>query len=84
MDVIQQIKGLIDSIDTDNATEAQKLVGQLTGLADYTENKLAELGVKHKLYIDIGEYGSGRMLIVEENHWSGQEVGSWLPSSETC
>lgn len=84
MDKIKEITDLIKSIETDDAEEAQKYADSLMSLTDVIENKLSKLGVQHKLDIDIGEYGSGRMLIVEENHWSGYDVGAWLPSSETC
>lgn len=84
MDKIKEIVELIKSFDPQTKEEAQALVNPLVGLTDLVGEKLADVGVQFKLDVDLGNCGSGRTLIVEENHWSGHEVGYWLPSSETC
>ena len=84
MDKIQEIIALIKSFDPQTKEEAQSLVNPLTELSDIIEDTLSDIGVEHNLYIDLGDYGTGRTLITKEGHWSGYEVGQWLPSSETC
>jgi hypothetical protein len=48
------------------------------------EDELVKFGLRYEYSFDVGSYGSGRSLIVEEGHWSGKEKGAWLSSSETC
>jgi hypothetical protein len=48
------------------------------------EDELVKFGLRYEYSFDIGSYGNGRSLIVEEGHWSGKEKGAWLSSSESC
>lgn len=48
------------------------------------EGKLVEYALKHNLYLSLGDYGEGRSLILEEDHWSGKDRGDWVYSSESC
>lgn len=48
------------------------------------EEKLVEYALKHDLSLSLGDYGNGRSLILNDNHWSGKERGDWLYSSESC
>lgn len=49
-----------------------------------SEQKLVDYALKHNLYLSLGDYGSGRTLLLEDDHWSGKDRGEWLYSSETC
>lgn len=53
-------------------------------MTNKSEQKLVEYALKHNLYLSLGEYGGGRTLLLENNHWSGKDRGEWLYSSETC
>lgn len=48
------------------------------------EHAMVQYALKHDLRLNLGDYGTGRTLIVSENHWSGKERGEWVYSSENC
>ena len=48
------------------------------------ENSLVEYALEHNLDLELGDYGTGRSLILKDGHWSGKSRGEWLFSSETC
>lgn len=62
-------------------SEMVKKHEEITGKS---EQKLVEYALKHNLYLSLGDYGSGRTLLLEDHHWSGKDRGEWLYSSETC
>lgn len=77
-------------IDESTATPAE-LQAELNRLRNLYEKKVADLektlvkfALKHSLNLELGEYGGGRTLIVQDKHWSGKDKGNWLYSSETC
>ena len=48
------------------------------------EKELVEYALEHGLSLYLGDYGTGRSLIREDNHWSGKDKGDWVYSSESC
>lgn len=55
-----------------------------------SEDNLVQYALEHGLYLSLGDYGAGRVLITSQDlnengtHWSGKSVGEWLYSSESC
>ena len=48
------------------------------------EKSLAEYALEHNLHLNLGDYGSGRTLLLEDDKWSGNRRGEWLYSSDNC
>ncbi len=61
--------------------ELNSLTESVTGAVDKI---MIPIAIEHECYVDRGEYGSGRSLVVTKDHWSGYEPGEWVSSSETC
>ena len=77
-------------INESTATPVELQV-ELNRLRNLYEKKVADLektlvkfALKHSLNLELGKYGGGRTLIVQDKHWSGKGKGNWLYSSETC
>lgn len=68
--------------------EAGKAIDALTKLheriAGAIEDELADLAVKFKIDVYLGDYGTGRSVQIEEDEWSDYAVGEWVPSSARC
>lgn len=60
------------------------MVAEYESVISGVEAKLTAYALEHNLELSLGDYGSGRWLILEDDHWSGKERGEWLYSSETC
>lgn len=47
---------------------------------------ISPVAVKHKIWVDLGYYGNGEFVIVDEDGASdyGVEIGGWVSSSESC
>lgn len=60
------------------------MVAKHEAFVNKSEQKLVDYALKHNLYLSLGDYGSGRTLLLQNNHWSGKDRGEWLYSSETC
>ena len=48
------------------------------------ENALVEYALEHNLHLELGDYGSGRALLLKDDKWSGKRRGEWLYSSDSC
>ncbi len=71
----------------ENKTPKQNLAEMLKNheeLVEKSEQVLVDYALEHGLYLSLGEYGSGRELILEDGQWSGKNRGEWVYSSETC
>ena len=71
----------------ENKTPKQNLAEMLKKheeLVQKGEQVLVDYALEHNLYLSLGEYGSGRDLILKDGHWSGKARGEWIYSSETC
>ncbi len=64
--------------------EAQRLLNQLMQTYDQIENAMTDLALEFELHLSLGDYGYGRYLIHEDDHWSGKDRGTWITSSEGC
>ncbi len=62
----------------------QYLEGRYDTEVQRLEDELVKFGLRYEYSFNVGSYGSGRSLIVEEVHWSGKEKGEWISSSEAC
>jgi hypothetical protein len=48
------------------------------------EAALTGFALEHNLDLSLGDYGSGRVLLLENDKWSGKRRGEWLYSSDSC
>ena len=48
------------------------------------EDALVEYALEHNLHLNLGDYGSGRTLLLEDDKWAGKSRGDWLYSSDNC
>lgn len=51
------------------------------------EQVLVDFALEHELHLSLGDYGSGRDLLLKDDNGrfgSGKKRGEWLYSSETC
>lgn len=48
------------------------------------EKVLVAFALEYELELTLGEYGSGRTLVLERNDWYDKYRGEWLYSSEAC
>ena len=89
---IQQKIAAVLAAEYSDVTEenAQATLDMLSGALDdftsFVEDRLSDIAVKYELYVSLGDYGSGRSVIVNESQASnyGMAVGDWLSSSSTC
>lgn len=71
-------------VDEDNA---RQIIKDLSNLIDAVENKISEIGVEHQIYVNLGSYGYGRFLALEDSQdgdWDEYKAGEWISSSSTC
>lgn len=68
--------------------EHQKILNEMVTsyekLVEQEEQILVQYALEHDLNLSLGDYGVGRTLVLEKNHWSGHRRGEWLYSSENC
>lgn len=70
-----------------NQKEFDKLVDEHNALVLESENKMVKIALENNLKLELGAYGEGRMLLLEDDNetWgSGKKRGEWLYSSESC
>jgi polyhydroxyalkanoate synthesis regulator phasin len=92
MTVFEKVQSAVDeivSVDSIGLTkdEAQKLVSELIRLHGFVEDTLAEVAVEHQIYVELGDYGNGRHVALEDIDYGwGAEytAGQWVSSSSTC
>lgn len=48
------------------------------------EKVLVAFALEYELYLNLGDYGSGRTLVLERNNRRDKGRGEWLYSSESC
>lgn len=60
-----------------------EMVAEYEKTISEAEAKLVAFALEHNLELSLGEYGSGRSLLLQADHWSGKERAR-LYSSETC
>lgn len=61
-----------------------KMVEEYERRVTELENNLVAYALEHNLRLSLGDYGTGRTLILKKGHWSGKDRGEWLYSSESC
>lgn len=61
-----------------------EMVQKYESFVEQEEQKLVEYALEHNLRLSLGDYGTGRTLVLEDDDWSGNKRGEWLYSSETC
>ena len=92
MSVFEQVSAAVEQIlkvDSAGLTadEARKLVNELTRLHGFVEDTLAEVAVEHQIYVELGDYGNGRHVALQDIDYGwGEtyEAGQWVSSSSTC
>jgi hypothetical protein len=78
--VTQQTSGL----KPENKQQAEELIQKMKEMQQKLEDAMVEIALEWDISLSLGEYGSGRTLLLQDDHWSGKERGEWLHSSETC
>ncbi|ASD50514.1 hypothetical protein FDI24_gp233 [Acidovorax phage ACP17] len=53
-------------------------------VAGLLEDRMAEVALAYNLYLYLGDYGSGRTLLLQDDEWTGKSRGEWMSSSEAC
>jgi hypothetical protein len=48
------------------------------------EKVLVAFALEYELYLSLGDYGTGRTLLLDDNNWSDKKRGEWFYSSESC
>lgn len=80
----------IEHVDAKALTKSQAqerlsaLLAALNTATSELESAIVDVALEHQLDVSLGDYGSGRSLILEDDHWSGKDRGEWVYSSETC
>lgn len=69
--------------------EAKKFVRKIASsegtLGRYdVKNLITSVAIAHKIYCEIGEYGNGEFIVLDNQDWYGCELGDWVSSSEGC
>lgn len=49
-----------------------------------TKDLVTPVALTHKIECNVGDYGNGEFLILENDNWYRGEVGDWISSSESC
>ena len=60
------------------------LVKELEEFTAAKEANIIDLALEFKLYVSLGDYGSGRHLCLDDGDWNGNSRGDWVSSSSTC
>lgn len=67
--------------------ELNKMVNKFEQQVFELEQELVDFALEHELHLSLGDYGSGRELLLKDDddrYGSGKKRGEWLYSSETC
>lgn len=76
----------VESITSE--AEAQSWMDRLqaahTKVAGALENQMSDLGLKFEISVYLGDYGSGRSLLLQDDEWGDGKRGDWISSSSQC
>ena len=78
---------LSDDITRVQATaDVQRVIAEMNAAVKEYESWLSAAAVKYGISVDIGDYGSGKFVVIDEHtaRIYGREIGDWVSSSETC
>lgn len=64
--------------------QLQEMLKKYNEIVDKAEQELIDFALEHGLHLSLGDYGTGRTLIHEDDHWTGKGRGEWVYSSESC
>lgn len=69
--------------------EAKKFVRKIANSEDTlgrydVKNLITSVAIAHKIHCEVGEYGNGEFIVLNNPDWYGCELGDWVSSSEGC
>ena len=71
--------------------EAKKFVHKIANSEDTlgrydVKNLITSVAIAHRIYCEVGDYGNGEFLVLEQYGASnyGVSIGDWISSSESC
>lgn len=51
---------------------------------DMLKAAVEDLALEHKIWVEVGDYGNGEHLVLDNSNYYGYSPGDWVSSSETC
>ena len=67
-----------------NKVEAQEKINELVREMEKIEAQIVDIALEYEISVYLGDYGTGRYLLLSDDPYSGMGRGEWLPSSMTC
>ena len=51
---------------------------------DMIKDAVEDLALEYKIWVEIGDYGNGEHLVLNNSGYYGYNPGDWVSSSDTC
>lgn len=67
-----------------NKVEAQEKINSLVREMEKIEAQIVDIALEHEISVYLGDYGTGRYLLLSDDSYNDMKRGEWLPSSMTC